>query len=145
MYANLFFLKYYTSRMLQPYCPNSVIILLSFLWLPSVLQPSKQTFALWSYGDRFSVIASSVMNAATETWKNGLTMMYPHETGLPLRFSQRSPAFYSVFSLQILVFFFLWRTRYSTRLQRVIRLSIYRNEISSHKLWLIALRSSQHS
>ena len=31
--------------MLQSYCPNSVIILLSFLWLPSVLQPSKQTFA----------------------------------------------------------------------------------------------------
>ena len=37
--------RYITSRMLQPYCPNSVIILLSFLWLPSVLQPSKQTFA----------------------------------------------------------------------------------------------------
>ena len=31
--------------MLQSYCPNSVIILLSFLWLPSVLQPSKQTLA----------------------------------------------------------------------------------------------------
>ena len=131
-----------TSRMLQSYCPNSVIILLSFLWLPFVLQPSKQTFALWSYGDRFSVISSSVMNAATGTWKNGLTMMYPlTKTGLPLCFSQRSLVFYSVFSLQILVFFFLWRTRYSTRLQRLIRLSM-RNEISSHKLWLIALRSS---
>ena len=31
--------------MLHSYCPNSVIIPLSFLWLPSVLQPSKQTFA----------------------------------------------------------------------------------------------------
>ena len=47
-----------TSRMLQSYFPNSVIILLSFLWLPYVLQPPKQTFALWSYGDRFSVIKS---------------------------------------------------------------------------------------
>ena len=45
MYATLFSLKYYTSRMLQPYCPNSVIILLFFLQLPSVSQPSKQTFA----------------------------------------------------------------------------------------------------
>ena len=34
-----------TSRMLQPYYPNSVIIQLYFLWLPSVLQPSKQAFA----------------------------------------------------------------------------------------------------
>ena len=33
-----------TLRMLQSRCPNSVIILLSFFWLPPVLQPSKQTF-----------------------------------------------------------------------------------------------------
>ena len=47
-----------TSCMLQSYWPNFVIILLSFLWLPSVLQLSKQTLALWSYRDRFSVIRS---------------------------------------------------------------------------------------
>ena len=47
-----------TLRMLQSYCPNSVIILLSFLWLQSVLQSSKQTFELWSYGDQFSIIRS---------------------------------------------------------------------------------------
>ena len=47
-----------TLRMLQSCCPNSVIILLSFLWLLSVLQPSKQTFELWSYGDQFSIIRS---------------------------------------------------------------------------------------
>ena len=72
------------------------------------------------------VVVLSVMNAATETWKNGLRMMYPlTETRLPLCFSQRSLLFYSVFSLQIIIFFFvLWRTRYSTRLQRLIRLSI---------------------
>ena len=44
--------------MLQSYCPNSVIILLSFLWLQSVLQSSKQTLELWSYGDQFSIIRS---------------------------------------------------------------------------------------
>ena len=45
-----------TSRMLQPYYPNSVIIQLYFLWLPSVLQPSKQRFALWSYNDNAETI-----------------------------------------------------------------------------------------
>ena len=54
------------------------------------------------------VIVSSVMNAATETWKNGLTIVHQQtETRLPLCFSQRSLVFYSVFSLQILVFFVL--------------------------------------
>ena len=53
------------------------------------------------------------------------TMMYPlTETRLPLCFSQRSLVFHSVFSLQILVFLILWRTRYSTRLRRLIRLSV---------------------
>ena len=54
----MFFLKYYIEHASVCYCPNSVIILLSFLWLPFVLQPSKETFALWSYGDWFSVIRS---------------------------------------------------------------------------------------
>ena len=69
MYANLFFLKYYTSRMLQPYCPNSVIILLSFLWLPSVLQPSKQTFA-------YEVTATDLAPSAGITPYNYLSVCY---------------------------------------------------------------------
>ena len=99
MYANLFFLKYYIAY--------ALVLLSKFGNHPAVFLVVAVCFTT-IYGDRFSVIASSVMNAATETWKNGLTMMYTQtETRLPLCFSQRSLVFYSVFSLQILVFFVL--------------------------------------
>ena len=54
--------------MLQPYCPNSVIILLSFLWLPSVLQPSKQTFA-------YEVTATDLAPSAGITPYNYLSVL----------------------------------------------------------------------